>query len=78
MSAQISPADYSQDRKEAAPLSDLPKPITHKESHSTIVEVAQLWASPRTVFSAAHLMGDVDPAKSTFPLAAYCFMTGFM
>jgi hypothetical protein len=25
-----------------------------------------------------YLKGDVDPAQSTAPLAAYCFMTGFM
>jgi len=25
-----------------------------------------------------HLMGEVDPAQSTVPLAAYCFMTGFI
>ena len=56
----------------------LPKPVSAKESRDTIVETAQLWTSPRTVFSKAHLMGDVDPAQSTFPLAAYCFMTGFM
>ena len=56
----------------------LPPPISSKESHNTIVETAQLWTSPRTVFSTAHLMGDVDPAKSTVPLAAYCFMTGLM
>jgi len=26
----------------------------------------------------AHLLGDVDPALSTGPLSAYCFMTGFI
>ena len=25
-----------------------------------------------------HLMADVDPAQSTTPLAAFCFMTGYM
>ena len=25
-----------------------------------------------------HLMADVDPAQSTAPLAAFCFMTGYM
>jgi len=26
----------------------------------------------------AHLLGDVDPAQSTIPLSAYCFMTGYI
>ena len=26
----------------------------------------------------SYLMADVDPAQTTAPLAAYCFMTGFM
>ncbi|KAH9918728.1 uncharacterized protein BXZ73DRAFT_52769 [Epithele typhae] len=56
----------------------LPQPVLARESRDTIVETAQLWTSPRTVFSKAHLMGSVDPAQSTFPLAAYCFMTGFI
>ena len=25
-----------------------------------------------------HFMADVDPAQSTTPLAAFCFMTGYM
>jgi hypothetical protein len=26
----------------------------------------------------SYLMADVDPTQTTAPLAAYCFMTGFM
>ena len=26
----------------------------------------------------SYLMADVDPAQTTAPLAAYCFMTGYM
>lgn len=37
-----------------------------------------LWVSPTAIFSREHLMMDVDGERSTFPLAAYCFMTGFM
>ena len=71
MSAEPAPASEKK-------VETLPQPVSSKESHSTIVQTAQLWTSPGTVFSKAHLMGDVDPAQSTFPLAAYCFMTGFM
>ncbi|KAI0746588.1 hypothetical protein C8Q80DRAFT_1176063 [Daedaleopsis nitida] len=56
----------------------LPQPVLSKESNNTVVETARLATSPRTVFSTSHLMGDVDPMQSTFPLAAYCFMTGFI
>ena len=65
--------DYAEQKAEA-----LPQPVSSKESHTTIVDTAQLWVSPRTVLSKRHLMTDVDPVHSTFPLAAYCFMTGFM
>jgi len=39
---------------------------------------ARLWLAPTTVLSRSHFMSDVDPERSTFPLAAYCFMTGFI
>ncbi|KAI0777491.1 hypothetical protein BD413DRAFT_466868 [Trametes elegans] len=65
--------DYAEQKAES-----LPAPVSSKESYSTIVETARLWTSPRTVFSVKHWMTDVDPAQSTFPLAAYCFMTGFI
>jgi hypothetical protein len=32
----------------------------------------------RTASFRSYLMADVDPAQTTAPLAAYCFMTGFM
>ncbi len=68
--ANASGSDYADQKAET-----LPQPAS---SHSTIVDTARLWTSPRTVFSTRHLTGDVDPAQSTFPLSAYCFMTGFM
>lgn len=68
--------DYAEQKAEKADT--LPQPASSKESHSTIVDTAQLWTSPGTVFTTRHLMTDVDPVQSTFPLAAYCFMTGFM
>jgi len=37
-----------------------------------------LWMAPTTVLTKAHLMSEVDPDRSTLPLAAYCFMTGFI
>lgn len=37
-----------------------------------------LWIAPNTLLTKAHFLADVDPQRSTFPLAAYCFMTGFM
>ena len=57
--------------KEALPAPVI-APFDNKDSSS------QLWMAPSNVFSKAHLMADVDPERSTFPLAAYCFMTGFM
>lgn len=47
-------------------------------SRDTAIETAKLWLSPSTVLTRNHLMGDVDPVKSTIPLAAFCFMTGFI
>jgi len=35
-------------------------------------------APKQTVSFWSYLMTDVDPAQTTAPLAAYCFMTGFM
>ncbi|KAI0077581.1 hypothetical protein K474DRAFT_1661506, partial [Panus rudis PR-1116 ss-1] len=37
-----------------------------------------LWLGPTTILSRAHILSDVDPQRATFPLAAYCFMTGFI
>ena len=53
----------------------LPQPASSASSSN---KVDALWISPATLFSREHLMGDVDGERSTFPLAAYCFMTGFM
>jgi hypothetical protein len=35
-------------------------------------------ASKQTVSLWSYLMTDVDPAQTTAPLAAYCFMTGYV
>ena len=35
-------------------------------------------AVKQTASLRSYLMADVDPAETTAPLAAYCFMTGFM
>lgn len=35
-------------------------------------------AAKQTASLRSYLMADVDPAQTTAPLAAYCFMTGFM
>ncbi|TBU37797.1 hypothetical protein BD309DRAFT_931787 [Dichomitus squalens] len=56
----------------------LPQPAVQHDSPGTILHTAQLFANPREVFSYRHWMGNVDPAQSSFPLAAYCFMTGFI
>ncbi|KAJ3531895.1 hypothetical protein NM688_g7506 [Phlebia brevispora] len=46
----------------------------NKDSSSSM----QLWMAPNNVFSKEHLMSEVDPARSTYPLLAYCFMTGYI
>ncbi|KAH9939192.1 hypothetical protein B0H21DRAFT_757223 [Amylocystis lapponica] len=62
-------SNYAEQKAESFPTSEPP---------SIAAEIAELWLSPATVFSSRHIMGDVDPVKSTFPLASYCFMTGFI
>ncbi|KAI0337654.1 hypothetical protein BDW22DRAFT_864793 [Trametopsis cervina] len=52
--------------------SPAPTPYNEQDRESA------LWLSPTTLLSKAHIMSDVDPERSTFPLAAYCFMTGFI
>ncbi|KAI0937719.1 hypothetical protein AcV7_003677 [Taiwanofungus camphoratus] len=61
--------DYAEQKAEI-----LPRPV----SANTAVDTVRLWVSPSIVLSREHVMGDVDPVKATFPLAAYCFMTGFI
>jgi hypothetical protein len=51
--------------------------------HTTATRPAQAPAlddqePPRRIWSRAYLMQDVNPDLSTIPLAAYCFMTGWM
>ena len=48
------------------------------ESPSTVADPRDLWYHPANIVSTRHLMGDIDPLSATFPLAAYCFMTGFV
>ena len=56
----------------------LPPPASSKASNNTLLNNNQLWTSPLDLFSYRHWMSDVDPQRSTMPLAAFCFMTGFM
>lgn len=58
----------------------LPPPAISRSSSTTKDngENTQLWMTPYNVFSKEHLMSEVDPARSTYPLVAYCFMTGYM
>ncbi|KAH9855690.1 hypothetical protein C2E23DRAFT_814463 [Lenzites betulinus] len=67
--------EYAEQKAEVLPQT-LPQPVSSKES--TIVDTAPIWTRPGTIFTTRHLMADVDPLQSTFPLAAYCFMTGFI
>ena len=53
---------------------ELPRPA----SDTTMRQTARLWISPSAIITRDHILGDVDPTKSSIPLAAFCFMTGFM
>ncbi|KZT10414.1 uncharacterized protein LAESUDRAFT_694050 [Laetiporus sulphureus 93-53] len=55
----------------------LPRPAS-ADSRRTVVASARLWIAPSVVLTRDYLMTDVDPAKSSIPLAAFCFMTGFV
>ncbi|OCH88541.1 hypothetical protein OBBRIDRAFT_795162 [Obba rivulosa] len=70
--------DYAEQKAEASAQRDgLPRPVS-SDTQSTALDTVRLWFSPTTVFTKAHVMGDVDPVQSTLPLSAYCFMTGFI
>ena len=57
----------------------LPAPVVSRASTETDTNsVLRLWMAPQNVFTKEHLMSDVDPTRSTYPLVAYCFMTGYM
>lgn len=58
------------------PKEQLPTHVVRQSDASS--SDGALWTSPTSIFSKEHLMGDVDPQRSTLPLAAYCFMTGYM
>lgn len=47
------------------------------QAGSTTGDVEHI-AMKQTASLRSYLMADVDPAQTTTPLAAYCFMTGFM
>lgn len=53
---------------------ELPRPA----SDTTMRPNSRLWIAPSTIISRDHFFADVDPSKSSIPLAAFCFMTGFM
>lgn len=75
-----SPADKQRDNVSVGPqyagniAEELPRPASDTTMHQT----ARLWVSPSSILSRDHLFCDVDPSKSSIPLAAFCFMTGFM
>ncbi|KAJ3485293.1 hypothetical protein NLI96_g5072 [Meripilus lineatus] len=59
----------------------LPQPVSANGSEVSLPKPnnsSRLWVSPSTVFTKAHIMKDVDPERATLPMAAYCFMTGFI
>jgi hypothetical protein len=41
-------------------------------------EISDNYNPRQRLWSRAHLMQDVDPKLSTLPLAAYCFMSGWL
>ena len=58
-------------------------PLASKGTQSTSTAVVSRGdvehvAVKQTASLRSYLMADVDPAQTTAPLAAYCFMTGFM
>ncbi|KAH8076012.1 hypothetical protein BXZ70DRAFT_963536 [Cristinia sonorae] len=57
---------------------NLPQPVSAHTSLDISKDDSRLWVAPPNIFSKSHLFTDVDPDRSTFPLAAYCFMTGFI
>ena len=58
----------------AAEKDGLPPPASSSYSDRD----SALWMAPTTVLTKSHVQSDVDPERSTLPLAAYCFMTGYM
>ncbi|GJE86774.1 DUF1275 domain-containing protein [Phanerochaete sordida] len=59
----------------AADKESLPRPGA---SPAPTAQEYALWMSPASIFSRQHLMQDVEGERATLPLAAYCFMTGFI
>lgn len=57
---------------------NLPQPVSAPTPSQASTSDTRLWVMPANVLSKSHLFTDVDPQRSTFPLAAYCFMTGYM
>jgi hypothetical protein len=58
-------------------------PLTTKETPAMSTAIVSQGdvehvAPKQTVSLWSYLMADVDPAQTTAPLAAYCFMTGYM
>lgn len=68
----IRPLRMAAAEKDGLPQPAVSSPYSEKDRESA------LWMAPTTVLTKSHIMSDVDPERSTFPLAAYCFMTGFM
>lgn len=70
----ILPPPYPTRMSHTPEKGELPTPV----SHSGADQEQALWMAPTAILTTAHIMGEVDPRRSTFPLTAYCFMTGFM
>jgi len=62
----------------AATENDSTSTMKGTKSTSTAVGDVEHVAVKQTASLRSYLMEDVDPAQSTAPLAAYCFMTGFI
>lgn len=57
---------------------DLPPPVSSSRASETLVEKRGLMSRLPSESWRSYVMADVDSELSTWPLAAYCFMTGFM
>ena len=54
-------------------------PSTTKGTPTDVGDVEHVAVNlKQTASLRSYLMADVDPAQTTAPLAAYCFMTGYM
>lgn len=68
------------EKVESSESGSLPAPVSHQDNTNLGSKGdAERPLSPKTRPTFwTHLMSDVDPSHATFPLAAFCFMTGFI